>query len=116
MAWLCSSAIDRALRPNWGNANPRHRVGGLASPAVRDRRNASIWDRLSPFCSDVVGVVDGDHIGCAACAGQRNSGDALPHIREHLCIRDVGTRCAATGAGPVDCSSRYRGLADPDAS
>ena len=49
MAWLCSSAIGRTLWPNCGNPTPRHRVGFLASPALHDRRNASIRDRLSLF-------------------------------------------------------------------
>lgn len=116
MAWLCSSAIDRTLWPNCGNPTPRHRVGFLASPALHDRRNASVWDRLSAFCSNVDGVVYGHHIACDARAGQRRSGDAVPRIRERVCFHDVGARCAATGARAVGCSSCYRGLADPNAS
>jgi len=113
MARFRSSRIDRTLWSNCGNARPRHCVGLLASPALHDRRNASIWDRFSAFCSDVDGVVDGYHIGCDARARKCNSGDAIPRICEHLCIYDVGARCAATRAGAVARSSWYRGLADP---
>ena len=57
-------------------------------------------------------MVNGDHTNHDAGPGQRNFGDALPRIRQLVCIHDVGARYAAIRAGSVDRNSWYRRLAD----
>ena len=75
MAWFCPSPIDCTLWADRGNANPRYRVGALASPALYNRRNAAIWSRPSTFRSFVDGVVNG------VAAVVKGFGGLLRHVQ-----------------------------------
>ncbi len=105
MAWLCPTAIGGTVGTDRGNAGPRFRVGALAPAALYHQRNAAIWDWVHTVRSRVDSVVDGDDTNHDAHAGQRSFGNALPCIRERLCVHDVGARCAAIRAGTLDHSS-----------